>query len=102
MYELKYTLEGHKRHIYTLNLYNDKCFSAGSEGKIRIWDLNDGTCIKVLNEKNININKTENKNKDLSDNNSKNEKEKFKSKDKSKDKFKKDNKTDDEEEDDSY
>lgn len=99
MYELKYTLEGHKRHIYTINLYNDKCFSAGSEGKIRIWDLNDGTCIKVLNEKNIN--KTENK--DISDNNSKNDKEKFKSKDKSKDKFKKDNKIDnDDEEDESY
>jgi len=31
-------------------MYNDRIFSAGSEGKIRVWDLNDGTCVKVLND----------------------------------------------------
>jgi len=31
-------------------LTNELVFSAGSEGKIRIWDLKDGTCVKILNE----------------------------------------------------
>lgn len=39
-------------------MYNDRIFSAGSEGKIRVWDLNDGTCVKVLNDKSSNDDKT--------------------------------------------
>jgi len=31
-------------------LDNNTLYSAGSEGKIRVWDISDGTCVKILNE----------------------------------------------------
>jgi WD40 repeat protein len=47
---LRHTMTGHSKHIYAIGIADARIITGSCDRTIKIWELNQGTCLKTLTE----------------------------------------------------